>query len=554
LDPFRDPDGVDGHHPPAALSPTHQRPLRHMPGGLNLSINTPSMTSAEQRRREMSQWVQDWEAAEAVLQGTSPTRSQRSNSPDKSERSMSDLSERSLLSLGSIHRQASTRDVVNRYFPGLVSKSNSSASTSQNSASSLNVARSRPRQRAGGSTAPQPTNDDPFSPSNPNITQLQSESAALLGLSPSHLRRSPTRTSPTRSASIIEPDTQPTFTSHSHINRNLSTTSIQTAATHSSTGTRSRIGGFVGSVRRAVVPRAMSFGSLGSGNRSSSLTRAGGRPLAGVINGEGYYEYRDDTDGGDPRRRPVGSRTRSAASSPIKHSRRDIDQDDEDADLDADASNMNASDWASSTRKAIVRRSVSDGATSGAKYWAEKRGKDGWTGESVEEPIPRPTARGLFTGRNTLAPAGPSGTRNSGVPSISTTGATRGASGSRSRSRSRLRTKTSHDASSGSNSHGGASRPETGDTGRTGRSGNEEDWDVEAAVEERVVQVMFTVPRARLRVVNADVERDSWGERQDSGEGPSGGDAGSVKKDKRKGKLVERESELFRRYDGSGWS
>ena len=33
---------------------------------------------------------------------------------------------------------------------------------------------------------------------------------------------------------------------------------------------------------------------------------------------------------------------------------------------------------------------------------------------------------------------------------------------------------------------------------------DEEDWDVEAAVERRVVQVMFTVPKEKLRVVNAD--------------------------------------------------
>ena len=33
---------------------------------------------------------------------------------------------------------------------------------------------------------------------------------------------------------------------------------------------------------------------------------------------------------------------------------------------------------------------------------------------------------------------------------------------------------------------------------------NEEDWDVETAVQQRVVQVMFTVPKEKLRVVNAD--------------------------------------------------
>ena len=108
-------------------------------------------------------------------------------------------------------------------------------------------------------------------------------------------------------------------------------------------------------------------------------------------------------------------------------------------------------------------------------------------------------------------------------------------------------------------------------------------------MEERVVQVMFTVPRAKLRVVNADVldaERDSWADEGAVGAvatvagmsananmgvggasssavgGPSGagevsgGTGGSMKKDKGKGrgKLVERESEIFKRYDGSGWA
>ncbi|KAF2127460.1 hypothetical protein P153DRAFT_368750 [Dothidotthia symphoricarpi CBS 119687] len=37
----------------------------------------------------------------------------------------------------------------------------------------------------------------------------------------------------------------------------------------------------------------------------------------------------------------------------------------------------------------------------------------------------------------------------------------------------------------------------------------EGDWDVEAAVERRVVQVMFTVPKSKLRVVNADTDSTS---------------------------------------------
>lgn len=37
-----------------------------------------------------------------------------------------------------------------------------------------------------------------------------------------------------------------------------------------------------------------------------------------------------------------------------------------------------------------------------------------------------------------------------------------------------------------------------------GSLGHDEDWDVESAVQQRVVQVMFTVPKEKLRVVNAD--------------------------------------------------
>jgi hypothetical protein len=42
----------------------------------------------------------------------------------------------------------------------------------------------------------------------------------------------------------------------------------------------------------------------------------------------------------------------------------------------------------------------------------------------------------------------------------------------------------------------------------SGAAGEESDWDVERAVEQRLVQVMFTVPKEKLRVVNAEVEKD----------------------------------------------
>lgn len=50
----------------------------------------------------------------------------------------------------------------------------------------------------------------------------------------------------------------------------------------------------------------------------------------------------------------------------------------------------------------------------------------------------------------------------------------------------------------------GGSHEEHGADGED--AGAEEEWDVEAAVERRVVQVMFTVPKEKLRVVNGEVD------------------------------------------------
>jgi hypothetical protein len=58
-----------------------------------------------------------------------------------------------------------------------------------------------------------------------------------------------------------------------------------------------------------------------------------------------------------------------------------------------------------------------------------------------------------------------------------------------------------------------------------GERGEDEEWDVEAAARNRVVQLMFTVPREQLRVVNADVDGaslvsyDGKAEREDAGMG-----------------------------------
>ncbi|MCJ1416882.1 hypothetical protein MMC32_003221 [Xylographa parallela] len=54
----------------------------------------------------------------------------------------------------------------------------------------------------------------------------------------------------------------------------------------------------------------------------------------------------------------------------------------------------------------------------------------------------------------------------------------------------------------------GTNRDAVGGASDERPDGEEEEWDVESAVERRVVQVMFTVPKERLRVVNASPDGD----------------------------------------------
>ena len=77
---------------------------------------------------------------------------------------------------------------------------------------------------------------------------------------------------------------------------------------------------------------------------------------------------------------------------------------------------------------------------------------------------------------------------------------------------------------------------ERGKRGQGDQDGNDEEWDVESAVERRVVQVMFTVPREKLRVVNRGPDGD--GESTLSAEVKEAGD-GVEETDKGKGKEKE---------------
>ena len=77
---------------------------------------------------------------------------------------------------------------------------------------------------------------------------------------------------------------------------------------------------------------------------------------------------------------------------------------------------------------------------------------------------------------------------------------------------------------------------EKGKHSENNQADNDEEWDVESAVERRVVQVMFTVPKEKLRVVNRGPDGD--GESTFSAEVKEAGDGGE---DTEKGKGKENE-------------
>ncbi|KAA6410431.1 MAG: hypothetical protein FRX48_05852 [Lasallia pustulata] len=55
-----------------------------------------------------------------------------------------------------------------------------------------------------------------------------------------------------------------------------------------------------------------------------------------------------------------------------------------------------------------------------------------------------------------------------------------------------------------------------------GNDEGEPEWDVESAVENRVVQLMFTVPKGKLRIVNGGPEGDGVSVRSKAEEGVGG--------------------------------
>lgn len=424
-DPFKDPElrkgqsaeklqaGSDGATSTGAVSSS--------PEGL--------LTPAEERTDEATEWVQQW----AATASNRPDQSGRT-SPDKSERTGSNLSDQSAVSQLTARTHHSSSDSASRslstpspeHTPRKGSPRRSlrilpAALNPFSGSSSSPSSPTRSRQSIISTTQP-PNTADSFTTAATTFATLQSESDALLGPArPGQARfkaqsfsSAVPATHSDASFDTYAPDNEPTFV-----------LGHRGDAHKAPTG---KVGSWVGSVRRAVAQAGR------SASLTSSATGVRARAMAQVGPSGGLTVY--DTNVG-------GKGEASPASSPTKK-----------GGLTRDAF---AEGWTDGEGEG-VRRSASEGATSflvkrqGAKDWGWK---DTGAGEADEEKAAR-------------------------------------------RERSHSMASIPRPAFPPPDAvHGG---------GGGDGDGEPEEWDIEAAVERRNVQVMFSVPKQRLRVVNADVD------------------------------------------------
>lgn len=229
---------------------------------------------------------------------------------------------------------------------------------------------------------------------------------------------------------------------------------------------RARLGGWVGSVRRAIPRTLSTMGARsGSGSLFISTGRANGAAgaagtAAQTVGPDGYYYYYYTDAASDA--------NASAASSPTKRSAGAAAFA---APLAAAAANTTTHAGRRRDHHHQPRRSVSDGASAMLSGKAKRAARD-WGAEFRSA-----------AGRRRQQDGG-----NGGTASSSSTRVLRGGRS------------WETDGSGGSG------------IGGSGGGGHLlldlDDEELEAAIEDRVVQVMYTVPRERLRVVNADVDAD----------------------------------------------
>ncbi|KAF2018223.1 hypothetical protein BU24DRAFT_326247, partial [Aaosphaeria arxii CBS 175.79] len=386
--------------------------------------------------------LSDWQLAMGALLGRRPSPSGGRLSPDRSDRTRSDLSDRSLHSDlsstsagGSIGRSVSMRSTA------MANKANqSNPFTTPNASPTSSKPNSNHEQGWESPTHPRtqsltsvrsyvrpPIEDrESFATARTSFMQLQAEGEVLLGGNPDRGRPG---TSSTSNASTSH--TQPTADS------TLSRTGTITAATSLADGlTRPRRKSWLGSVRRALSR---------SGTTANARTRS-------LTNSTPQLEiYTDD---------PVS------------------------------AGAENTKRMTFPTAASPPRRAASD-----ASFWRSRRGQQDWLDEELDPNDPQARWR-----------------RNSGDD----WGAPEDVAHTERERRRREWRERGNLISLGDEELPTPRTPirsddlgSVADPHRPSTPADEDDWDVEAAVERRVVQVMFTVPKSKLRVVNADIDRSS---------------------------------------------
>lgn len=390
-------------------------------------------------REEPSHGSNDWHlAVGALLPRRSSPQSNGRSSPDKSDRTGSNLSERSARSnlssnsaSGSLARTASVRSAallnnVNNSNPFKTPDGSPTSAKANRYSGGGWESPADPRTQSLTSVRSwRPTTADErdsFTTARTSFMQLQAEGEALLGGNPDRIRPGTSSTSNGSNPRTYQ-DTE----------LSVSRAGTVTAATSVTDGpTRPRRKSWLGSVRRAL-------------SRSTTATDVRTRSLTNTPPLEPYT---------DNPQSPITSTQDKRKSFPIS---------------------------------APPRRAASD-----ASFWRSRRGKQDWLEDEFDENDPRAKWK-----------------RNSGddwgAPEDVAL-AEKERQRQEWRERSNLINLVDDDLPTPRTP---INARDLGDPNRPCTPADEEDWDVEAAVERRVVQVMFTVPKSKLRVVNADIDRSS---------------------------------------------
>ncbi|KAL9097260.1 MAG: hypothetical protein Q9165_000687 [Trypethelium subeluteriae] len=507
LNPFRDPDPL-GSHPigtseansSMAVASNDRPPLISTKSDEAVTTlahhRSPSSTfptqNAKGREREVAGWVSDWQAADALLHTSKnhdrpmQTGSQRTGgrlSPtknsDRTDSSLSDGSYRSNLS----YSGASVARTISQKSAALLSLNPFSGSQP-----SPDHERSFAPSHGRASRDPTDIHSGPHENDNDSFITAHT---TLSGPQPTSAQPSPTKTNfPLESSRprYYAPATESEPTDPSA----LVAAASSAADLHPTTPTKPRLR-WVGSVRKALGAAAgISSSTYGRSSSMTSTTSAIPR----------WARSRGGSFSMDPAAAIAAAVGESGKTSPAKGTSSGVGI----GAVRARGGGDSAS--------GLPRRAASEGGF----FWRGKKGARDWEEDATqEEQQPSfPPYRDEDGGGGGVAEGGTAvrprrlQRRDRRRPQTTV--------GMREDNAAWMR---EHGIGGGGGGGGGGGIEEDG---RRGMDEDEDDWDVEAAVERRLVQVMFTVPKQRLRVVNTDVDKDSVRSRSDAG-GPADADA-----------------------------